>query len=162
MQLVKDVAWGDLDILLIDLPPGTGDIQLTMCQQIPLTGAVIISTPQDIALIDARKAVAMFERVNVPILGMVENMAMFCCPSCGHQSAIFGQGGAEEQAKSLQIPFLGAVPLEIAVRSGGDSGDPIVTQSSPGPAATALKAIASQLWQTIDHLQEKRLISAKI
>lgn len=154
MQLLRDVAWGNLDVLILDLPPGTGDIQLTMCQQIPLTGAVIVSTPQDIALIDARKAIAMFERVHVPVLGMVENMSMFCCPNCGTKTAIFGQHGAEEQARNLQIPFLGAVPLALDIRTGGDNGIPAIL--SADRAGASLRTITDGVATILQDLQQRQ------
>lgn len=127
MQLLRDVAWGDLDLLLIDMPPGTGDIQLSLTQQANLSGAIIVSTPQDIALIDARKGLNMFRRVHVPILGIIENMSLFSCPHCHHQSPIFGHGGALAEAERLQVPFLGSLPLTLETRLGGDEGIPIAT-----------------------------------
>jgi len=123
-QLLQDVAWEGLDTLVIDLPPGTGDIQLTMSQRVPLTGAIIVSTPQDIALIDARKGIEMFRKVNVPIIGLIENMAYYCCPECGHHDPIFGQGGARAQAAALDIPFLGDIPLNGTIRAAADQGQP--------------------------------------
>ncbi len=123
-QFLADVAWGDLDILVVDMPPGTGDAQLTMAQKVPLAGAVIVSTPQDIALLDARRAVRMFEQVKVPILGIVENMSVFACPNCGHEEHIFGHGGAKADAARLGVPFLGEVPLQLAIRTSGDAGVP--------------------------------------
>ena len=158
MQLIKDVVWGDLDVLLIDLPPGTGDIQLTLCQQVPLTGAVIVSTPQDIALIDARKAIAMFTRVNVPVLGMVENMAHFCCPACGHRSDIFGHGGARAEADSLQVPFLGEIPLSLPVRIGGDQGTPVAApDSGHAEARKAFTLIAETFAAHLGALEKTRV-----
>ncbi len=126
-QLVRDVDWGDLDVLILDMPPGTGDIQLTAAQKIPLSGAVIVSTPQDIALIDARKAINMFKKVDVKILGIVENMGLYHCPNCGHESHIFGEHGVEKTAKDFSIPFLGSIPLDIKVRENGDAGTPIAS-----------------------------------
>lgn len=127
-QMLRDVDWGaprdPLDILVIDLPPGTGDIQLTLVQKVPVSGAVIVSTPQDLALIDARKAVAMFEKVNVPVLGIVENMSVYVCPNCGHEDPIFGHGGAAAEAKRRGIPFLGEIPLTMTIRQAGDAGKP--------------------------------------
>lgn len=127
-QMLRDVEWGSardpLDVLVIDLPPGTGDIQLTLVQKVPVSGAVIVSTPQDLALIDARKAVAMFEKVNVPVLGIVENMSVYVCPNCGHEDPIFGHGGAAAEAKRRGIPFLGEIPLTMAIRAAGDAGKP--------------------------------------
>ncbi|MBN9000070.1 MAG: Mrp/NBP35 family ATP-binding protein, partial [Rhizobiales bacterium] len=125
-QLLREVAWAPLDILVVDMPPGTGDAQLTMAQQVPLAGAVIVSTPQDLALLDARKGIAMFEKVSVPILGLIENMSYFCCPHCGARSDIFGHGGARHEAERLAVPFLGEIPLELAIRETSDAGTPIV------------------------------------
>lgn len=124
-QMVQDVAWNGLDTLVIDLPPGTGDVQLTMAQRMPLTGAIIVSTPQDIALIDVRKGIEMFKKVNVPIVGLIENMSYYCCPSCGHQDHIFGHGGAKAEAEKLGIPFLGEIPLNAEIRAKADAGEPI-------------------------------------
>lgn len=134
-QMLHQVDWGDLDILIVDMPPGTGDVQLTMAQQVPLAGAVIVSTPQDIALLDARKGLNMFRKVNVPVLGFIENMSMFICPKCGRQSDIFGHGGAESEAGSLGVPFLGAVPLHMDIRKNSDAGTPEVIQAPAGPHA---------------------------
>ena len=128
-QMLRDVAWninGELDVLVVDMPPGTGDIQLTMAQQVPLSGSVIISTPQDLALLDARKGIAMFEKVQIPILGLIENMSYFQCPNCGERHEIFGHGGARETAADINVPFLGEVPLHIDIRERADSGKPIV------------------------------------
>jgi ATP-binding protein involved in chromosome partitioning len=126
MQMTREVAWGELDVLVLDMPPGTGDAQLTMAQQVPLQGAVIVSTPQDLALIDARKGLKMFKNVDVPIFGIVENMSTFVCPHCGGTSHIFGHGGAEEDARRLGVPFLGAVPLHMTIRETSDAGVPVV------------------------------------
>jgi len=131
MQMSREVDWGELDVLVLDMPPGTGDAQLTMAQQIPLAGAVIVSTPQDLALIDARKGLKMFENVDVPILGLIENMSTFVCPHCGTRSDIFGHGGAEEEAGKLGVPFLGAIPLHMDIRENSDQGTPVVV-SQPG------------------------------
>ncbi|MFW5679829.1 MAG: Mrp/NBP35 family ATP-binding protein, partial [Pseudomonadota bacterium] len=125
-QMLSDVAWGELDVMVVDLPPGTGDAQLTMAQRVPLTGAVIVSTPQDIALLDARKGIAMFEKVNVPILGIVENMSFFCCPNCGHRTDIFAHGGARETAEKSQVDFLAEIPLDPLIRALSDDGRPVV------------------------------------
>lgn len=125
IQFFRDVVWGDVDTLVVDLPPGTGDVQMTMAQKIPLTGAVIVSTPQDIALIDARKAIHMFKKMDVPILGLIENMSLHTCSNCGHSEEIFGHGGAERAANELDIPFLGALPLDIKIRTQADEGKPI-------------------------------------
>lgn len=125
-QFLKDVDWGELDYLVIDLPPGTGDAQLTLAQTIPLTGAVIVTTPQDISLIDARRAIQMFEKVNVPVLGIVENMSYFLCPHCGGKTEIFSSGGGEKTSKKYDIPLIGKIPIDIQIRAGGDEGKPIV------------------------------------
>ncbi len=144
-QLLRDVAWGPLDVLIVDMPPGTGDVQLTMVQQAPLTGAVIVSTPQDLALIDARKGLAMFQKVNVPILGVIENMTSFLCPHCGEESHIFGHGGAAETAAGLGCDFLGGIPLEMEVRLSADSGTPIMMQNTDSKAKVAYQHIATQI-----------------
>ena len=141
-QMLRDVAWGELDVLVVDMPPGTGDAQLTLAQQTPLAGAVIVSTPQDLALIDARRGVAMFEKVNVPVLGVVENMATFCCPNCGHVSPIFGHGGARREAEKLGVPFLGEIPLHMDIRETSDEGRPVVATAPDGPHAQAYLAVA--------------------
>jgi len=146
-QMLRDVAWGedgDLDLLVIDMPPGTGDIQLTMAQQVPLSGAVVVSTPQDIALIDARKGLAMFRKVNVPVLGIVENMSTFICPKCGERSDIFGHGGAENEAQRLGVPFLGAVPLDLDVRLRSDLGQPITATLPDSKHAQIFRDIAAR------------------
>ncbi len=144
-QLLKDVAWGPLDVLIVDMPPGTGDVQLTMVQQAPLSGAVIVSTPQDLALIDARKGLAMFEKVGVPILGIIENMTSFICPHCSGESHIFGHGGAEETAAQLGCDFLGGIPLEMDVRMSADNGTPIMTQDTDSKAKSVYVEIATQI-----------------
>ncbi|MCC7281989.1 MAG: Mrp/NBP35 family ATP-binding protein [Acetobacteraceae bacterium] len=146
-QMMGQTRWGPLDIMIVDMPPGTGDAQLTMAQRVPLTGAVIVSTPQDIALIDARRGLKMFERTNVPVLGIVENMSVFCCPNCGHQSAIFGQGGAEREAKRLGVEFLGALPLDPVIRELSDEGHPVVQARPDSPEAALYGRIASRLWE---------------
>jgi ATP-binding protein involved in chromosome partitioning len=144
-QMLREVAWGELDVLVVDMPPGTGDAQLTMAQQTPLAGAVIVSTPQDLALIDARRGVAMFRKVEVPILGIVENMSYFICPECGHRSDIFAHGGARHEAERLRVPFLGEIPLAMTIRETSDGGRPIVA-SDPGSAhAQAYVALARQV-----------------
>jgi len=148
-QLLKDVAWGPLDVLIVDMPPGTGDVQLTMVQQAPLSGAVIVSTPQDLALIDARKGLAMFEKVNVPILGVVENMTSFICPHCDGESHIFGHGGAEETAKRIGCEFLGGVPLEMVVRESADNGIPLMTQTTDSAAKLAYAKIGKRIFQKL-------------
>jgi ATP-binding protein involved in chromosome partitioning len=144
-QMLREVEWGTLDIMVVDMPPGTGDAQLTMAQQVPLKGAVIVSTPQDLALIDARRGIAMFKRVNVPVLGIVENMSMFICPKCGTRSDIFGHGGARHEAERLGVPFLGEIPLEMVIRETSDSGLPIVATQPDSPSAAAYRAIAAKV-----------------
>jgi ATP-binding protein involved in chromosome partitioning len=141
-QFLKDVEWGDLDYLIIDMPPGTGDAQLTLVQQIPLSGAVIVTTPQDIALADAIKGLAMFQEVKTSILGIVENMSYFVCPHCGESSEIFGYGGGERTAEKYDVPLLGQIPLELTIRQGGDIGHPIVVSEPDQPAAQAFRAAA--------------------
>ena len=143
-QMLKDVAWGELDVLVVDMPPGTGDAQLTMAQQVPLAGAVIVSTPQDLALIDARKGLNMFRKVNVPVLGIVENMSTFICPHCGEPSNIFGHGGARAEAARLGVPFLGEVPLTLAIRETSDEGCPVVATDPSSPGAVAFRDIAAR------------------
>jgi ATP-binding protein involved in chromosome partitioning len=130
-QLLTQVAWGELDVLIVDMPPGTGDIQLTLCQRTQLTGAIVVSTPQDVALLDARKALAAFRTLKTPVLGLIENMSTYVCPKCGHEAHIFGEGGVEAEARTLGLPFLGALPLNIDVRLAGDGGIPIVATDSP-------------------------------
>jgi len=144
-QMLREVEWGNLDVMVVDMPPGTGDAQLTMAQQVPLAGAVIVSTPQDLALIDARRGVAMFKRVNVPILGVVENMSYFVCPQCGTRSDIFGHGGAKQEAERLNVPFLGAVPLDMTIRETSDAGLPVVATQPDGPHAKVYREIAGKL-----------------
>jgi ATP-binding protein involved in chromosome partitioning len=148
-QMLREVAWGDLDILVVDLPPGTGDAQLTMAQQTPLTGAVIVSTPQDIALIDARRGIAMFQKVNVPLLGLIENMSSFCCPTCNHVTPIFGHGGARREAEMRGIPFLGEIPLDIQIRETSDDGRPVVATEPDGVHARHYTDIARNVWSAI-------------
>jgi ATP-binding protein involved in chromosome partitioning len=144
-QMLREVEWGTLDIMVVDMPPGTGDAQLTMAQQVPLKGAVIVSTPQDLALIDARRGIAMFKRVNVPVLGIVENMSYFICPQCGTRSDIFSHGGARLEAERLGVPFLGEVPLEMSIRETSDAGLPIVATKPDSPQAAAYRAIAARV-----------------
>ncbi|HXI80586.1 MAG TPA: Mrp/NBP35 family ATP-binding protein [Verrucomicrobiae bacterium] len=141
-QFLRDVDWGDLDYLVVDLPPGTSDAQLTLAQSVPLGGAVLVTTPQEVALSDVGKALAMFKRLSVPILGLVENMTAFACPHCGELTEIFGRGGGERFCQEHGIDFLGGVPLDVTVRQGGDVGVPAVAQREPGPAARALTAVA--------------------
>ncbi len=149
-QMIGEVLWGDLDYLLVDLPPGTGDVALTLCQNLTIAGAVIVTTPQDVALIDARKALHMFRRLEVPVLGIVENMSHFVCPSCGHVEHIFGQGGGQRTASELDIPFLGGIPLDPAIVSGGDSGRPVVVDRPESAAAKAFEAVAKRVVETLD------------
>ena len=144
-QMLREVEWGKLDVLVVDMPPGTGDAQLTMAQQVPLKGAVIVSTPQDLALIDARRGAAMFKRVNVPVLGIVENMSYFLCPECGTRSDIFGHGGARHEAERLGVPFLGEVPLHMSIREKSDSGLPVVATEPDGPHARIYRDIAAKV-----------------
>ncbi|MBL8587575.1 MAG: Mrp/NBP35 family ATP-binding protein [Methylobacteriaceae bacterium] len=149
-QMLKEVAWGPLDVMVVDMPPGTGDAQLTMAQTVPLSGAVIVSTPQDLSLIDARRGVAMFEKVDVPILGIVENMSYFLCPHCGERSDIFAHGGARHEAERLGAPFLGEVPLHMTIRETSDAGRPVVATQPDGPHAAIYKAIARQVWEGLE------------
>ncbi|MGX9720466.1 iron-sulfur cluster carrier protein ApbC [Stenotrophomonas acidaminiphila] len=144
-QLFNDTRWDDLDYLLIDLPPGTGDIQLTLSQKIPVAGAVIVTTPQDIATLDARKALKMFEKVEVPVLGIVENMAVHTCSSCGHVEHLFGEGGGQRMAAQYGVPLLGSLPLEIGIREQGDAGTPIVAAAPESAAARAYVAAAQRM-----------------
>ncbi len=144
-QMLREVKWGPLDVLVVDMPPGTGDAQLTMAQQVNLAGAVIVSTPQDLALIDARRGIAMFKRVNVPILGIVENMATFICPHCGGRSDIFGHGGARAEAEKLGVPFLGEIPLHMRIREMSDAGIPILVSDPDSPQAAGYRAVAEQV-----------------
>ncbi|WP_184807270.1 iron-sulfur cluster carrier protein ApbC [Nitrospirillum iridis] len=148
-QMLRDVNWGTLDVLVVDMPPGTGDAQLTMAQSVPLAGAVIVSTPQDIALLDARKGLNMFRRVDVPVLGIIENMSYFCCPNCGHRSDIFSHGGARAEAEKLGIDFLGEVPLDIAIRETSDAGTPITVTQPDGVHAQTYRAIAARVAEKI-------------
>lgn len=149
LQLLNDVAWGDLDILVVDMPPGTGDAQLTMAQRTPLAGAVIVSTPQDLALIDARKGIAMFEKVSVPVLGLVENMSVFICPECGHESHIFNHGGAERACEGLGIAFLGALPLDMDIRETSDAGTPIAAKNGT-PQSDLFMELAAKVLESVD------------
>ena len=146
LQMLREVAWGDLDVLVVDMPPGTGDVQLTMAQQVPLAGAVIVSTPQDLALIDARKAITMFRKVEVPLLGIVENMSYFLAPDTGTRYDIFGHGGARDEAERIGVPFLGEVPLTIEIREKSDVGTPVVVAAPDGPAAGIYRDIAAKAW----------------
>ncbi len=149
MQMLREVAWGDLDVLVVDMPPGTGDAQLTMAQQVPLSGAVVVSTPQDLALIDARKGLNMFRKVEVPVLGIVENMSYFIAPDTGARYDIFGHGGAKAEAEKIGVPFLGEVPLTIAIRETSDAGTPVVVSDPEGPQARVYREIAEKVWQGV-------------
>ncbi len=143
-QFLFECEWGELDYLVIDLPPGTGDVQLTLSQLVPMTGVVIVSTPQDVALQDVRKAIAMFQKTQVPILGLVENMSHFLCPKCGERSEIFSHGGAQKEAAKFHIPFLGEIPLKLAIREGGDKGAPVVLNAPQSPEADAFRHVAGE------------------
>jgi len=145
-QLMRDVNWGDLDILVVDMPPGTGDVQLTMAQKVPLSGSVIVSTPQDVALLDTRKGLNMFRKVEIPVFGIVENMSYFACPHCGERTDVFSHGGARATAESQGADFLGEIPLDIKIRETSDGGHPIVTSEPDSEHATAYKAIADKVW----------------
>jgi ATP-binding protein involved in chromosome partitioning len=149
-QFLGDVAWGKLDFLVVDMPPGTGDAQLTLTQKIQLSGAVIVTTPQDVALIDARKGLAMFQKVNVPVLGIIENMSYYICPSCGHRDEIFKHGGGERTAAKLNVPFLGAVPIDPKVAIGGDAGVPIVAAEPKSAVTEAFLAVADAIRKALD------------
>jgi ATP-binding protein involved in chromosome partitioning len=148
-QLLREVVWGELDVLVVDMPPGTGDTQLTMAQNVPLAGAVIVSTPQDLALIDARRGIAMFNQVKVPLLGVVENMSYFVCPHCGGRTDIFSHGGARKEAEKLGVPFLGEVPLDIAIRTNSDEGRPVIASMPGSPQADALLQISRRVADTL-------------
>ncbi|MEN3794209.1 P-loop NTPase [Fulvimarina sp. MAC3] len=157
-QMLREVEWGELDVLVVDMPPGTGDAQLTMAQNVPLAGAVIVSTPQDLALIDARKGLAMFRKVDVPILGIVENMSYFLCPDCGGRHDIFGHGGAKREAERIGVPFLGEIPLDMRIRETSDGGTPIVVADKDGSHAAIYRDIASKAWQRVE--EERGMVSA--
>jgi ATP-binding protein involved in chromosome partitioning len=165
-QMLRDVAWdegdGGLDVLVIDMPPGTGDVQLTMAQQVPLAGAVIVSTPQDLALIDARKGLNMFRRVDVPVLGIIENMSYFCCPKCGEQSNIFGNGGAALEAQKLDIPFLGGVPLHMEVRARSDSGQPITATLPDSHHAEIYRELAAKTWAAVKEAAGRPVVKPEL
>jgi ATP-binding protein involved in chromosome partitioning len=149
LQMLREVAWGDLDVLVVDMPPGTGDAQLTMAQQVPLAGAVIVSTPQDLALIDARKGLAMFRKVEVPVFGIVENMSYFIAPDTGARYDIFGHGGARKEAERIGVPFLGEVPLTIGIRETSDAGTPVVVSEPDGEITKVYREIARKVWDQI-------------
>ena len=155
-QMLREVEWGTLDVMVVDMPPGTGDAQLTMAQQVPLKGAVIVSTPQDLALIDARRGIAMFRRVNVPVLGIVENMSTFICPHCGGRSDIFGHGGARAEAERLGVPFLGEVPLDMTIREKSDAGLPVVATAPDSPLAQCYRDIAARVRDGLQGASRRR------
>jgi len=155
-QLLNDTRWGDLDVLVVDLPPGTGDIQLTMAQKIPVAGAVVVTTPQDVATLDAGKALKMFEKVSIPVLGLVENMAVHVCSACGHAEHLFGEGGAARMSARHGVPVLGALPLEIGIREQGDAGAPIVVARPDSAAARAYRAVARALLAELDQRPKLR------
>ena len=159
-QMMRDVSWGELDIMVVDMPPGTGDIHLTLAQKVPLTGAVIISTPQDIALMDARKGLNMFRKVGVPVFGLIENMSYFTCPKCGERSEIFSHGGAKIEADRLGIDFLGEIPLDIIIRETSDGGRPIVVSEPESEHALTYRAIADKVWEKIEHSTSDEAASA--
>ena len=144
-QFLRDVDWGELDVLVVDMPPGTGDVQLTMAQNVPLAGAVIVSTPQDLSLIDARRGIAMFRQVETPLLGIVENMSYFLCPHCGGRTDVFAHGGARHEAETHGVPFLGEIPLDIVIRETSDGGAPVVVSAPDGPQAKAYLEIAERV-----------------
>ena len=148
-QMLREVEWGELDILVVDMPPGTGDAQLTMAQQVPLAGAVIVSTPQDLALIDARKGLNMFRKVEVPVLGIIENMSYFIAPDTGNRYDIFGHGGARNEAERIGVPFLGEVPLTMDIRETSDAGTPVVVSNPDGAAAVTYREIARRVWDEL-------------
>ena len=142
-QMLGQVEWGELDVLIVDLPPGTGDVQLTLCQRTQMTGALVVSTPQDVALLDARKAIDMFGKLKTPVLGLIENMSTFCCPNCGHESQIFGHGGVRAEADRIGVPFLGELPIALEVREAGDAGRPVAL--GEGPIADAYAQLAHRM-----------------
>ncbi|MFV2062548.1 MAG: Mrp/NBP35 family ATP-binding protein [Chloroflexota bacterium] len=144
-QFLRDVDWGELDYLVVDMPPGTSDAQLTLAQTVPISGSLLVTTPQDVALVDVEKALAMFKRLSVPILGIVENMSAFICPHCGESTEIFGRGGGERFAQRHELHFFGGIPLDVKVRQGGDAGVPAVAQREPGPAAEVMREMARQV-----------------
>ena len=162
MQMLREVEWGELDVMVVDMPPGTGDAQLTLAQRVALSGAVIVSTPQDIALIDARKGLSMFRKVAVPVLGIVENMSYFLCPKCGERSEIFGHGGAHEEADKMGVPFLGEIPLHLDIRTTSDGGHPIVVSKPDSPHAQIYRNIAGRVWKQLSAGQRGPRAAPKI
>jgi ATP-binding protein involved in chromosome partitioning len=161
-QMLREVAWRDLDVLVIDMPPGTGDVQLTMAQQVPLAGAIIVSTPQDLALIDARKGLNMFRKVDVPVLGIIENMSFFLCSKCGERHEIFGHGGARDEAERIGVPFLGGVPLHLSIRARSDAGQPIVASEPDSVYAQIYREIAAKAWNELETSNGTRLAPPKL
>ncbi len=162
-QMLREIEWGELDIMVVDMPPGTGDAQLTMAQQVPLAGAVIVSTPQDIALLDARKGLNMFRKVDVPVLGFIENMSYYVCPKCGDRADIFGHGGAKDEAEKLETEFLGEIPLDIAIRETSDQGHPIVISQPDTVHAAAYLKIADRIWQKLtEEIETSKRTAPKI
>ncbi|WP_428490017.1 Mrp/NBP35 family ATP-binding protein [Rhodopila sp.] len=161
-QMMGQVEWGPLDVLVVDMPPGTGDAQLTMAQRVALTGAVIVSTPQDIALIDARRGVRMFEKTKVPVLGLVENMSFYCCPNCGHRADIFGHGGAKAEAVRLGTEFLGEIPLLLDIRTASDAGTPIAASAPESEAAKAYATLAARVWEKLSDATAARASGPRI
>ena len=159
-QMMRDVSWGELDIMVVDMPPGTGDVQLTMAQKVPLSGAVIVSTPQDIALLDARKGLNMFRKVDVPVLGLIENMSYFTCPHCGGRSEIFSHGGARKEAERLGMDFLGEIPLDMSIRETSDGGKPIVVSQPESEHAKTYRAIADKVWAKVGEVEADRASQA--
>jgi ATP-binding protein involved in chromosome partitioning len=153
-QFLTDVEWGELDYLIVDMPPGTGDAQLTLSQSVALTGAIIVTTPQDVALSDAKKGINMFRKVEVPVLGLIENMSYFACPHCGERTEIFSHGGGQAAANKFEVPFLGEVPLDVKIREGGDQGEPIVAQKTDSPVQQAFRKIAAQVVAQINEKAE--------
>ncbi|PJJ96242.1 iron-sulfur cluster carrier protein ApbC [Lysobacteraceae bacterium NML03-0222] len=157
MQLFNDTCWGDLDVLVVDLPPGTGDVQLTLAQKIPVAGAVVVTTPQDIATLDAKKALKMFEKVEVPVLGLVENMAVHVCSQCGHAEHVFGQGGGEAMASQYGVPLLGSLPLDVRIREQGDAGLPVTLAEPDSTVAMAYRQLARRMLAELDKRPRARM-----
>ena len=161
-QMLREVAWGNLDVLVIDMPPGTGDVQLTMAQQVPLSGAIIVSTPQDLALIDARKGLNMFKKTDIPVIGIIENMSYFVCSKCGERHEIFGHGGAKAEAETLGVPFLGGVPLHVDIRTTSDSGKPITASDPQSLHAQIYRELAAKAWAELEIAQGRRVQPPKL
>ena len=160
IQMLRDINWGTLDVMVVDMPPGTGDVQLTMAQQVPLTGSIIVSTPQDIALLDARKGLNMFRQVDVPVLGIIENMSYFACPHCGEHTNVFSHGGAKKEAETVGMEFLGEIPLDIQIRETSDGGNPVVASDPDGAHAVAYKTIAKRIWEKTEAALQAKSASA--